>query len=217
MSCPLLVTCEWLQERLVKKDRPDVVVIDVSWSSTRDCQQDYLLQRIPSAQYVNVLDAKHSDVYPRAVPDAQVFAEHARRAGVNPSSHVVIYSNTEKAGYFLSGRGCWTFKYFGHDNVSILDGGLQRWLQLGYPTASGEEVTKPGSFKPVVNDQFRVPYESVRENQEKCSFQLVDTRPAKAFAESQIPGAVNLDMGNLIDEEKGIMKSPEEIRKWRLK
>ena len=67
-------------------------------------------QRIPSAQYVNVLDAKHSDVYPRAVPDAQVFAEHARRAGVNPSSHVVIYSNTERAGYFLSGRGCWTFK-----------------------------------------------------------------------------------------------------------
>ena len=26
------------------------------------------------------------------------------------------------------------FQYFGHDKVSILDGGLPKWQQLGYPT-----------------------------------------------------------------------------------
>ena len=34
------------------------------------------------------------------------------------------------------------FQYFGHDNVSVLDGGLQRWKSQGYTTTDQTESIK---------------------------------------------------------------------------
>ena len=67
-------------------------------------------KHIPGAQYVNVLNAEHDAIFPRALPDADTFTDMARRAGVSDQSHVIVYSKSDRAGYFLSGRGWWTFK-----------------------------------------------------------------------------------------------------------
>lgn len=56
------------------------------------------------------MDANHCDVYPRQIPDTETFTQHAQAAGVNSSSHVVVYSNSDAHGYLVSGRGWWTFK-----------------------------------------------------------------------------------------------------------
>lgn len=56
------------------------------------------------------MDADHCDVYPRNIPSVDTFTNHARAAGVNNSSHVVVYSDTDIHGYLVSGRGWWTFK-----------------------------------------------------------------------------------------------------------
>ena len=42
-------------------------------------------------------------------------------------------------GVFSSPRALYTFKAFGHDKVSVLDGGLPRWLHEGYDVEVGEE------------------------------------------------------------------------------
>ena len=41
MSVPVLVSCEWLQEQLQSGSHGDLVVIDVSWSSTKNCREEY--------------------------------------------------------------------------------------------------------------------------------------------------------------------------------
>ncbi|XP_052800885.1 thiosulfate sulfurtransferase-like isoform X2 [Mya arenaria] len=110
MSVPELVSCEWLQGRLAAGNTSGLVIVDVSWASNRDCHQDFKSKHIPGAQYMNILNADHSDLYPRAIPHVDTFTEMARAAGVNADSHVVVYSNSDKAGYFLSGRGWWSFK-----------------------------------------------------------------------------------------------------------
>jgi len=56
------------------------------------------------------MDAEHCDVYPRNVPSVDTFTTHAKSAGVNKASHVVVYSDTDVHGFQLSGRGWWTFK-----------------------------------------------------------------------------------------------------------
>ena len=38
------------------------------------------------------------------------------------------------------------FKVFGHDNVSILDGGLPKWVEEGRATVSGEQPLIPPSI-----------------------------------------------------------------------
>ena len=36
----------------------------------------------------------------------------------------------------ISARGIWLLLYFSHENVSMLDGGFERWKKAGYPTES---------------------------------------------------------------------------------
>lgn len=49
--------------------------------------------------------------------------------GISSESHVVVY---DSIGIFSSPRALWTFKALGHDKVSVLDGGIPRYIHEGY-------------------------------------------------------------------------------------
>lgn len=38
---PYIVSCDWLHKKMSEKDMKNVVIVDVSWASTRDCQEEY--------------------------------------------------------------------------------------------------------------------------------------------------------------------------------
>ena len=46
------------------------------------------------------------------------------------SQQVVFYDNISGMS---SARGVWLLHYFSHKKVSLLDGGLDRWKEEGYP------------------------------------------------------------------------------------
>ncbi len=62
--------------------------------------------------------------------------------GISNDSHVVVYDRSD-SGIFSSPRVWWTFRYFGHDNVSVLNGGWQHWLKEGFPVDSSTEFAHP--------------------------------------------------------------------------
>jgi thiosulfate/3-mercaptopyruvate sulfurtransferase len=66
-----------------------------------------------------------------------------RRAGVSEGRPVVVY---DAATSMAAARGWWLLRYFGHSEVSVLDGGLAAWVAAGHPTASGLEEAEPGDF-----------------------------------------------------------------------
>ena len=44
-------------------------------------------------------------------------------------------------------RAAWIFRYYGAQNVRILNGGLKKWLQEGRPTFSGaQKIQEGGDF-----------------------------------------------------------------------
>lgn len=92
---------------------------------------------------------------PHMLPSPERFADACSRLGIERGSHVVFY---DSVGMFSSPRGAWTFKVssrglwlgreggretrtdplgpnfeqaFGHEKVSVLDGGLLRWEAEG--------------------------------------------------------------------------------------
>ena len=65
---------------------------------------------IPGAVYINPLCGEHTEMYPRNVPTREKIENMAQEAGINADSHVVVYSSSDRCGYFLSGRGWWSFK-----------------------------------------------------------------------------------------------------------
>jgi 3-mercaptopyruvate sulfurtransferase SseA len=59
------------------------------------------------------MSGEHTDMFPRNLPTPETFTEQAQKAGVNTDSHVIVYSNSDRAGYFIAGRGWWTFRVSG--------------------------------------------------------------------------------------------------------
>ncbi|KAJ3060542.1 hypothetical protein HK102_009449, partial [Quaeritorhiza haematococci] len=62
--------------------------------------------------------------------DPLVFSKYIQR----PTDHVVVY---DSVGVYSSPRCWWMFKVFGHENVSVLDGGLPKWISEGREVVSG--------------------------------------------------------------------------------
>ena len=46
-------------------------------------------------------------------------------AGVTPETHVVLYGDNNN---WFAAYAFWLFKYYGHENVSLLNGGRKKWL-----------------------------------------------------------------------------------------
>ncbi|KAK3598972.1 hypothetical protein CHS0354_024644 [Potamilus streckersoni] len=213
---PLLVSSDWLKQQQVAGVE-NIVVIDASWSSAKNCQAEYEQAHIPGAVYINVMDGENNDYFPRNIPNSDKFEEKLQQAGINHDSHVVIYSSSDNAGFLISGRAWWTFKLYGVDKVSILDGGLEQWKKNGYELKSDIPTSKKGNMKVKRIDNLYRTFEDVQQNLKSSNFQVCDTRPATKFSgpesDGHIPGAKNLPMAKLVDMEKGTLLPVSQLKK----
>ena len=60
--------------------------------------------------------------------------------GIKQDSHILVYDQ----GDWQGAPRAWTmFRSFGHDRVSILDGGLKAWIKDGYRVVSSTDQPDP--------------------------------------------------------------------------
>jgi hypothetical protein len=140
-----LVSTDWLGDHLYTDD---LVVLDASWhlpTAKRDARAEFAAHRILGARFFDIDDiSDKTTTLPHMLPSADVFAEKAQALGVNRSSHVIAY---DSSGLFSAARCWWMFKIFGHDKVSVLDGGLKKWLAEERTTDEGvAPMPKGGNF-----------------------------------------------------------------------
>jgi thiosulfate/3-mercaptopyruvate sulfurtransferase len=141
-----LVSTKWLGERL---RRLDIALVDASvgkplgndeaWLSDRSA---FEARRIPGARFADLV-SDFSDPEGRYTfmrPTVTRFASAAGAIGLTNRQHIVLYDNS--TGIWAA-RLWWLFKAFGHDKVSVLDGGLKAWL-----ADSGSLERGPCDFRP---------------------------------------------------------------------
>jgi thiosulfate/3-mercaptopyruvate sulfurtransferase len=80
------------------------------------------------------------------LPAAADFQAAMRRAGVRAGYPVVVYDDGDST---IAARAWWTLRYFGHDQVRVLDGGLRAWVAAGQPVTVQEPQVAPGDFTAV--------------------------------------------------------------------
>jgi thiosulfate/3-mercaptopyruvate sulfurtransferase len=141
-----VVDAEWLAEH-----RDAVFVLHASRSAERLDEVGH----IPGAPFIAMPDflaarETESGTVKYVVPDADAFAQSMRRLGVDADDRVIIapagtslYNDTTVAA-----RLFWQLRYYGHDEVAILDGGVAAWKAAGHPvTPSSPAATEPGNFR----------------------------------------------------------------------
>jgi thiosulfate/3-mercaptopyruvate sulfurtransferase len=82
------------------------------------------------------------------LPNSRTFERWMTRSGVNKDSAVVISGIGERPQDVVqAARLYWTLKYFGHDNVALLNGGTAKWAAEDRDLEFGRSRAKRGNFK----------------------------------------------------------------------
>ncbi|HEY8198040.1 MAG TPA: 3-mercaptopyruvate sulfurtransferase [Gemmatimonadales bacterium] len=221
-SPPAVVSTNWLGTNL---GRRGLRVIDGSWylpSSGRDAATEYTTGHIPGAVFFDI-DATSDPAtpLPHMLPTAERFAERMAALGLSDSDHIVVYDGS---GQNLSApRVWWMFRAFGHDRVSVLDGGIAKWRGENRPLEAGIIVHPPGHFTARLDRTAVRDLASVHANIEEPLEQLVDTRSAGRFAGVEpeprpglrgghVPGSVNLPFTELVRPD-GTIWPVDELRR----
>jgi thiosulfate/3-mercaptopyruvate sulfurtransferase len=217
-----LVSTDWLAARM---DDPAVKIVDASFKMPGVLplpSDDYRGAHIPGAVFFNVdAIAAHDDPRPHMYPRAEQFARDVSALGISSGDTVVAY---DSGSWVAAPRAWWMFLSFGHHNVKVLDGGLQKWLREGRPTHSGTVMPKPGKFQAKLDQSFVRSKQQVQANLETRAEQLVDARPRARFEgtvaepwpgrrSGHIPGSRNVPYAELFDARTGAMKPLEELRR----
>lgn len=71
------------------------------------------------------------------LPSRERFAVWLSSVGFSNDMQAIVY---DRNGANFCGRLWWMLKWAGHDNVAVLDGGLQAWQAAGLPVAQGAQA-----------------------------------------------------------------------------
>jgi thiosulfate/3-mercaptopyruvate sulfurtransferase len=206
----------------------DVILLDVRGPASEGSAEVYAEAHIPGAIYVPMTGGapwrKEVNGVPFMLPSADEIQAFAREMGIDNDTPVVIYgTGTPKKVADLSSatRAYWTLKVMGHDEVSILNGGIESWKAAGLPTAmSATEPKGGGNFTAEFQPEIHVDLATFAAAVENGGVNLVDSRPhAQYTGESKsgivngfgtVPGAVNAYAAMLMDG--GELMGAEAIR-----
>jgi thiosulfate/3-mercaptopyruvate sulfurtransferase len=140
-----LISAEELAERL-KVGPP--AVLDVRWAlGGPPGRAEYEKGHIPGALFVDLdteLAAPPGAGGRHPLPDADAFGASMRAAGVRGDRQVVVY---DAATSMAAARLWWLLRYFGHPEVTVLDGGLGAWVAAGYPISTEAPAVESGEFE----------------------------------------------------------------------
>jgi len=189
---------------------------DITWGPSA-----YRQGHLPNARYADLnqdLSAAVKDYTGRhPLPDIKVLAVKLGQWGIGNASQVVVYDN---AGGAIAGRLWWLLRWLGHQNVAVLDGGLQAWQRQGGTLTTVLPKVKPVPFRCYVDDKQWLTSRQVQNLLAQRAICLVDARTPERFhglhepidpVAGHIPNAINRPLQLNLDNH-GLFLPPTELK-----
>ncbi len=140
-----LIDVATLARVLAEHDPP--ALLDVRWRlGGPPGLSSYLAGHLPGAAFADLdrdLAGPPGAGGRHPLPGIGVFQAAMRQAGVCDGRGVVAYDDGDS---LAASRAWWTLRYFGHEQVQVLDGGYQAWVAAGQPVDGGPAAGLPGDF-----------------------------------------------------------------------
>jgi thiosulfate/3-mercaptopyruvate sulfurtransferase len=215
-----LVTTDWLAKHL---GASDLRVVDGTWHMPqlgRDARAEFEAAHVPGAAFFDIdAIADRATTLPHMLPTADEFAAAVGGLGISSDDRVVVY---DVRGVVSAARVWWTFRAFGHDAVTVLDGGLKKWRAEGHAVESGRAAPPRRTFRARPRPELVRDLTAMRANLDSRAAQVLDARSAGRFAGTEpepraglrggrIPGSLNLPYETLYRPD-GTLRPPDELR-----
>jgi thiosulfate/3-mercaptopyruvate sulfurtransferase len=179
--------------------------------------EEYDEAHIPGAVYVDwtrdITDPDDPVSVQIAPPER--FARLMGSLGIGDDTHVVVYDH---AGGQFATRLWWVLTYYGHDLLSVLDGGWSKWIAEDRPTTAEVPQPEPAVFTPEVRSGWRTDAETLLAAGDEAF--VLDARDEGQYTGAvargegragRVPGATHLHADSLLDPESGTFYPDEEI------
>ena len=215
-----VVSTQWLADHL---EAPDVRVVDASYYLPHeglDPRHEFELHQIPGAVFFDIDEiADSASDLPHMLPAPEKFSSKVRKLGLGDGVRIVVY---DQRGLFSAARVWWTFRYFGHEDVAVLDGGLPKWQAEGRAVAEGPARAQERHFTARVNSFMLRDQDQIRANLASRREQVLDARSHGRFEGSEpelwpgrrqghIPGSLNLPFTDLVDAATQTLLPAEQL------
>src|ERR671911_10840 len=149
-----------------------------------------------------------------------------QRAGVNNNTKLVLYGDFNN---WFAAFAFWAFKYYGFNDVRIMNGGRKKWLEEDRSISKDIPQYPRGNFKASEPDKsIRVFLNQMKEALGKENIAMVDVRSPKEFTGEMlappeyptehaqrgghIPGASNIPWSQAVKDDDGTFKAVEELK-----
>ncbi|KTG07960.1 thiosulfate sulfurtransferase [Haloprofundus marisrubri] len=215
----VLVSADWVEDHLDEFESDDpayrLVEVDVDTEAYDDAHA-------PGAIGFN-WETQLQDQTTRDILTKEDFEDLLGSHGISEDSTVVLYGDNSN---WFAAYTYWQFKYYGHEDVRLMNGGRDYWVDNDYPTT--DDVPE----LPEQEYDSRGPFESIRayrDDVEKAidrGLPLVDVRSPEEFSGEilappglqetaqrggHVPGARNISWAATVNDD-GTFKSADELR-----
>jgi thiosulfate/3-mercaptopyruvate sulfurtransferase len=215
----VLVDTQWVEDHL-KDTKVRIAEVDY------DPKANYGLGHAPETV---LFDWKQdiNDPIRRNILSREACEKLLQKAGVNNDTILVLYGDFNN---WFAAFAFWVFKYYGYQDLRLLNGGRKKWLEEDRPLTKDIPSYPAGNFKASEPDRnIRVFLNDVKEALDKADKALVDVRSPKEFTGEilappeyptehaqrggHIPGAANIPWGQAVNDSDGTFKSVDELKK----
>ena len=208
-----------------KSEKPNVKILDATFflpDYGLDAEEEYKKKHIPNSVFFDINKiADPKNPLPHMIPSKELFSLMMQNLGLNNQDEIIIYDNSP---LLSSARAWFLFRYFGHENIFILNGGLKNWEKSGGEITNKKTIISKGNFQSknekkdlVVNLKEMI---SFSKNNSKV---ILDARSYKRFIgeakeprpglqSGHIPNSKSLASSELLTND-GYLKSIKELDK----
>ncbi|WP_321489229.1 sulfurtransferase [uncultured Hyphomonas sp.] len=217
-----IVTAGWLKQNL---SAPDIRVVDATYYAPflkveKTGRDDWAEAHIPGAVHfdIDAIKAGGTDL-PHMLPDPIMFSSRVRKLGIGDGNRVVVYDNNN---FCAAARVWWMLRVMGHNDVTVLDGGLSAWKAEGGELEDMPPVSVERHFTARVRSDLVKDINQVAAASAAGSHTIVDARakgrftaeapePREGLPSGHIPGSASVPSSELINPD-GTLKAASDLK-----
>ena len=181
-------------------------------------QNGYAEGHVPGAVYLSPVAIRDAKAPPTFLPTPAAFAEMMGRLGIGDGTRVIVYD--ERGGIYAA-RLWFILKYFGHDNVALMNGGWTKWASEQRPSSAAAATPPAARFTPRPHPEMIATAADVMAAINKPGIRIVDARTTAEIEGRDLRGikragyiesSVPIYWEDLLNPQTRTFKSADEIR-----
>ena len=214
----VLVDTNWVSENPPNKNRK---IVEVDYDPVNGYQKGHI-------KGASLIWWKRdiNDPVRRDIVNKKQFEDLMSQNGITPESEVILYGDFNN---WFATFVFWVFKYYGHKNIKIMNGGRKKWELENKEYVTEEPQISPSSYVAHPPDEgLRAYLADIYRALSNEDTVMVDVRSPKEFSGEitappeypmenaqrggHIPGAKNIPWATAVNDVNGTFKTVEELK-----